>query len=95
MGESMGETLYGGPPADPFAVGGGLGSVERSEPVPPGDLGPDPVLDGYAQECFDGDLQSCDDLFTESPPLSDYEEYALSCGGRVKAWSVPLCTDLD
>ncbi len=95
MGESMEEALYGGVPADPYAVGGTLGSVEQSEPVPPGDLGPDPVLDGYAQECFDGDLQSCDDLFTESPPLSDYEEYALSCGGRVKAWTVPLCTELD
>ncbi len=95
MGESMEEALYGGVPADPYAVGGTLGSVEQSEPVPPGDLGPDPVLDGYAQECFDGDLQSCDDLFTESPPLSDYEEYALSCGGRVKAWTVPLCTALD
>lgn len=95
MGEAMGEAFYGGPPADPFAVGGSLGAVEQSEPVPPGELGPDPVLDGYAQECFDGDLQSCDDLFTESPPMSDYEEYALSCGGRVKAWSVPLCTDLD
>ncbi len=95
MGESMEEALYGGVPADPYAVGGTLGSVEQSEPVPPGDLGPYPVLDGYAQECFDGDLQSCDDLFTESPPLSDYEEYALSCGGRVKAWTVPLCTELD
>ncbi len=95
MGESMGEALYGGLPADPFAVGGTLGAVEQSEPVPPGELGPDPVLDGYAQRCFDGDLQACDDLFTESPPLSDYEEYASSCGGRVKAWTVPLCTELD
>ena len=100
-GEAIGEAVYGGGVtedlgwyADPYAAGG-LGPVEQSEPVPPGVLGPDPVLDGYAQQCFDGDLQSCDDLYIESPPLSDYEEYGLSCGGRVKAWSVPYCTELD
>jgi hypothetical protein len=69
------------------------GEVEQSDPVPPVP-GPDPVLDAYAQRCFDGDLQSCDDLYNESPPLSDHERYALTCGGRVKEYSVPLCTDL-
>ena len=95
MGASMEDALYGGAYADPYATGGSLGAVEQSEPVPPGVLGPDPVLDGYALQCFEGDLQSCDDLFTESPPLSDYEEYALTCGGRVKPYTMPLCTDLD
>ncbi|MGY1606432.1 MULTISPECIES: hypothetical protein [unclassified Geodermatophilus] len=94
VGESVSEGLSGGF-ADPLAAGGGLGEVEQSAPVPPGELGPDPVLDGYAQQCFEGDLQSCDDLYVESPPLSEYEEYGLSCGGRVKAWAVPYCTDLD
>ncbi|SNS50361.1 hypothetical protein SAMN04488107_2777 [Geodermatophilus saharensis] len=93
MGTSVADALYGGA-TDPF-VGGTLGEVEQSAPVAPGDLGPDPVLDGYAQQCFDGDLQSCDDLFADSPPLSDYEEYALTCGGRVKAWSVVYCTELE
>ncbi|GAB3191175.1 hypothetical protein GCM10027261_00280 [Geodermatophilus arenarius] len=97
MGEAVGETLYGGVPSEyyDYGTGGGPGEVEQSEPVPPGVLGSDPLLDAHAQGCFDGDLQACDDLFAESPPLSEYEEYALTCGGRVKAWSVPLCTDLD
>jgi hypothetical protein len=57
--------------------------------------GPDPVLDAYAQACFEGDYQACDDLFFESPPLSDYEEYGGSCGGRIKANSVMACSELD
>ncbi len=48
VGESMGEALHGALPADPFAIGGTLGAVEQSEPVPPGEPGPDPVLDGSA-----------------------------------------------
>jgi hypothetical protein len=96
MGEAMGEAVYGGGVTSGYYGSGGvLGPVEQSEPVPPGELGPDPVLDAYAQGCFDGDLQSCDDLFVESPPLSQYEEYATTCGGRVKAWTVPYCTELD
>ncbi|WP_336032792.1 hypothetical protein [Geodermatophilus sp. FMUSA9-8] len=99
-GEAIGQAMFGGVSedagwyADPYAVGG-LGPVEQTDPVPPGELGPDPVLDAYAQECFDGDLQSCDDLYMESAPLSDYEEYGSTCGGRVKAWTVPYCTELD
>ncbi|MGY2064407.1 hypothetical protein [Blastococcus sp. SYSU DS0619] len=82
--EGMG--WYGGMPA---------GTVEQFPPVAPGDLGPDQTLDAYAQGCFDGDLQSCDDLMYESPPLSGYEEYASTCGGRVKAYTVMVCTELE
>ncbi|MGY2082636.1 hypothetical protein [Blastococcus sp. SYSU DS0539] len=77
---------YGGPPS---------GSVEEFPPVEPGDLGPDEALDTYAQGCFDGDLQSCDDLMYASPPLSDYETYASTCGGRVKSYAVMACTELE
>ncbi|MGY1741612.1 MULTISPECIES: hypothetical protein [unclassified Blastococcus] len=70
------------------------GSVDQQEPVPPGQLGVDPVLDRYAQDCFGGDLQSCDDLFYESPPFSEYERYGATCGGRVKPFMVPYCTEL-
>ncbi|SDC52082.1 hypothetical protein SAMN05660690_1742 [Geodermatophilus telluris] len=85
----------GGVYADPSWTGGALGPVEQSDPVEPDELGPDPVLDAYAQSCFDGDLQACDDLFYESPPLSGYEEYGSTCGGRVRQYEVPACTDLD
>ena len=72
-----------------------LPPAEEFPAVPPGDLGPDPVLDEYADACFAGDFQACDDLLYESPPLSEYEEYAGTCGGRVKAYDVATCTDLE
>jgi hypothetical protein len=79
----------------------GWGAEEEMPPVvehpavEPGELGPDPVLDQYALDCFEGDLQACDDLMYESPPLSDYEQYGLTCGGRVKQYMVMYCTDLE
>ena len=72
-----------------------VGPVEQFPPTEPGNLGPDPVLDDYADSCFDGDLQACDDLFYGAPPLSDYEEYAATCGGRVKLYEVMYCVDLE
>ncbi|WP_104524934.1 hypothetical protein [Blastococcus atacamensis] len=71
------------------------GDVEQFPAVEPEDLGPDRVLDEYAQSCFEGDYQACDDLMYESPPLSAYEEYASTCGGRVKEFTVPACTELE
>jgi hypothetical protein len=74
---------------------GPSGPVTQFSATAPGNLGPDPVLNAYAQQCFDGDLQSCDDLYSESPPRSDYEDYAMTCAGRVKQYDVMYCTDLD
>ena len=71
------------------------GPVEQSPPVAPGELGPDPVLDAYAQSCFDGALQACDDLFFYASPMSAYEECGGSCGGRVEMRAVHACTELD
>jgi hypothetical protein len=68
---------------------------EQFPPTEPGELGPDPVLNDYADSCFAGDLQACDDLYYEAPPLSDYEEYGVTCGGRIKAYMAQYCTDLD
>jgi hypothetical protein len=85
---SMSEEEFGWsalPPLDPEDV------EPPVAPVP----GPDPVLDAYAQGCFEGDYQSCDDLFYESPPMSAYEEYGATCGGRVKAGAAMTCTDLE
>jgi hypothetical protein len=76
---------FAGPPLDPADI---------SDPVPPVP-GPDATLNAYVQRCFDGDYQSCDDLYFESPPLSDYEQYAGTCGGRVKLDSVMACTELE
>lgn len=81
----------GGWPVEP----GSSGSVGQSAPVVPGDLGPDPVLDAYAQSCFDGALQACDDLFFYASPMSAYEEYGGTCGGRVEMRAVYACTELE
>ena len=89
LGGMLAEGEMGGWYGDP------AGDVEQSPPVAPGDLGPDAELDAYAQDCFAGELQACDDLMYESPPLSDYEEYASTCGGRVKEFAVPACTELE
>ena len=33
----------------------------------PDGLGDDPVMDAFAEACYAGDMQACDDLFNESP----------------------------
>jgi hypothetical protein len=70
-------------------------AVDQFPAVAPGDLGEDRDLDAAAQSCFRGDLGSCDDLWTASPPMSAYEQYAATCGGRVKPEAVSACTDLE
>ncbi len=48
----------------------------------PAGLGSDPVMDGYAQDCYDGDMGACDELFLRSPVDSAYESYGGTCAGR-------------
>ena len=56
----------------------------------PGNLGNDDDLDALADECFDGRLRSCDDLFSDSPVGSDYEVYGVTCGGRLPVATADL-----
>jgi hypothetical protein len=88
IGRSVGQGISHSVP------GPASGSVRQFPPVAPTDLGSDRALDASAQSCFGGDLQACDQLRVESAPLSAYETYAATCGGRVKRDSVPACTDL-
>jgi hypothetical protein len=39
-------------------------------------------MDQYAQQCYDGNMEACDDLFRESPIDSAYESYGGTCAGR-------------
>lgn len=50
--------------------------------VPPEGLGDDPLMDAYAQDCHDGDMEACDTLFMESEADSAYELYGGTCAGR-------------
>jgi hypothetical protein len=40
------------------------------------------ILEGLAQECYEGYGLSCDVLFAVSPVGSDYEMYGATCGDR-------------
>ena len=55
----------------------------------------DPVLDQYAQSCYDGDMTACDTLYNESEVGSDYETYGGTCAGRQPPTNsdVVYCTD--
>jgi hypothetical protein len=64
-------------------------------PSEPTGLGTDAELDGLAQDCHDGYFMACDDLFDLSPSGSGYEQYGMTCGGRVKPFDVEYCTDLS
>ena len=56
--------------------------------VTPDGLGDDPVLNQYAQDCYDGIMDACDDLYLESEEDSQYAAYGDTCAGRQ-----PLGTD--
>ena len=44
--------------------------------------GDDATLDALYDQCAAGSGQACDDLFNRSPVGSDYEAFAITCGGR-------------
>jgi len=55
--------------------------------MPPGEdpsdiLGSDDALNDLANQCFQGDMHACDDLYLDTPVGSDLESYAQTCGGR-------------
>ena len=47
-----------------------------------GKYGDDPYLDRLYDQCADGDNWACQTLWEESPIDSEYESFALTCGGR-------------
>jgi len=66
-------------------VGSGVGQ--------PFGYGDDPYFDGLWDDCEAGDMQACDDLYSESPVGSDYEWFGDTCGSRTAGgvW----CVDID
>ena len=63
------------------AASGGDSSIPAAGSEPEG-LGDDAEFDEYAEDCFDGDMEACDDLYRESPRSSAYELYGGTCAGR-------------
>jgi len=73
----------------------------RPVPVPapaatlaPTGLGADADLDRLAQQCSDGQMNPCDDLYDESFPGSGYEAYGDTCAGRRTAGEDTYCADV-
>jgi hypothetical protein len=64
------EGLEGG--QDPEDLGGASGEA----------YGDDPALDALWDSCGAGDMAACDELFLSSGFGTEYESFALSCGGR-------------
>lgn len=74
---------------------GGGADVEAGDPQAPGNLSDDPELadssageiaqfESLADDCFEGDLAACDNLFFQTPLGSDFEAYGTTCGGRLE-----------
>jgi len=74
---------------------GGGAAQDAGEAQAPGDLTDDPELDAsspegianfgeLADQCFEGDLGACDELFFQTPIGSDFEAYGTTCGGRLE-----------
>lgn len=69
----------------------GSGDIPAATEEPDG-LGNDGELDDLAEDCFDGQMDACDDLYRDSDFGSDYERYGDTCAGRQEAGTSVLCT---
>ena len=78
--------------SDDIALGEG---VDPSDFIP--EYGTDPQFDSLADNCFSGDLASCDQLYAQTP-ISDltnsYEGYGATCGGRLPEERPGQCVEL-
>lgn len=70
-------TFPDGPPSTRAPVG----SIPVSS-EPPAGLGDDASLNALAEDCFDGSMGACDDLYDESDVDTDYRRYGDTCAGR-------------
>lgn len=61
----------------------GAGTADESGSTG-GSYGDDPALDALWDACEGGSGTACDDLYTESPAGSEYEDFGLTCGNRVE-----------
>lgn len=59
-------------------------SPDDTEPGEPRAYGDDPTLDALYDRCRAGSGPACDELFAVAPLGSDYEQFAVTCGGRTR-----------
>ena len=53
------------------------------------DYGDDPVLDALWDDCVAGSGSACDQLYFQSPLLSEYERFGATCGDRFELSEAP------
>jgi hypothetical protein len=58
----------------------------------PTGLGDDEGFNALAQDCYDGDMQACDDLYNRAEDDSAYRSYGDTCAGRQPAGTRQFCT---
>ena len=58
----------------------------------PDQLGDDAGFDALAEDCFDGDMQACDDLYNRAEDDSAYRRYGDTCAGRQPEGTRQFCT---
>lgn len=95
------EDTEGQEPSETDDPGSGVGPDGANQPAPP-PTGADAGMDDLAQECFQGEMVACDELFAatydeEHPEQSEYPDhagYGYSCGGRFEGEVKEACQDL-
>jgi hypothetical protein len=60
---------------------------------PAGTEAQDPQLTALAQECYEGSMAACDDLYLRTPRGSELERYGDTCGGRMPDPRRRYCAD--
>lgn len=80
-------TPHPAPPSTYLSMDGSTRPLLTGRPLPaatlvPTGLGSDPTFDRLAQQCSDGTMRACDELYDASAAGSRYEAFADSCAGR-------------
>jgi hypothetical protein len=83
------------PSSETTAPSTGSGDLPAATVLPDG-LGDDAVFDELAQECYDGDMISCDALYEttkDDATYTAYHDYADTCAGRQEIATSVYCSE--
>jgi hypothetical protein len=66
-----------------IARAGGDDDFQAPDPPPAATPDQGAELTALAQDCYEGSMEACDDVFRDSPLGSELEDYGNTCGGRM------------
>jgi hypothetical protein len=95
LGEVAGTDAYSAAPipSPPARTTFSLSALHQQ--VSLGDLDPSNPLYPVALQCSEGFGSACDNLYNQSEPGSNYQDFADTCGNRQPAGSGDQCTELE